>query len=188
MRGLYIKLFAFLLAVVQGPTWLRAQGRPPEIPSSMRASSSAMDWATPKTTVLFVESRQPNDPDTTEDLERIRLRMLKVLRELSFPVTGEREKAQWEVTMLVAPHVRYGMFHYQNAPYVYLLVRERSSGQLTYCAYQRASHFRSATSKLLAGWKDTVKRRDLAFSGSLADCAEQAMRPVRSTEMDAKMQ
>ena len=177
MRGLHIKLFTLLLAVVQSSTWLRAQEKPPEIPSSMRASSSVADWGTPQITFLFVESRQPNDPDTAEDLERIRLRTLKVLSELSFPVTDEKEKSQREVTMLVAPHVRYGMFHYQNAPYVYLLVRERSSGQLTYCAYQRASHFKSATSKLLTDWKDTVKRRDLTPSGSLADCAGQAMRP-----------
>lgn len=72
------------------------------------------------------------------------------------------------------------MFHYQNAPYVYLLMRERVNGHLTYCAYQRASHFRSTASELLAEWKHAVERRDLAPSGSLAGCAEQAMRPAQS--------
>ncbi len=180
MRVRGIKLFTLLLSTVQMSTSLSAQGRPPEIPSHMQVRSSVGDWYMPQPTFLSVESRQSSDPEKAENLDGIRRRTLKTLKELSFLVVTDQDQASLEMTLIEAPHVRYGMFHYQNEPYVYLLVRKRSSGQLTYCAYQRLSHFRSASSEVLAAWKHAVTKRDLVASGSLADCAEQAMRPVHS--------
>ena len=110
----------------------------------------------------------------------MRRRTLKTLNQLSFPVANDRSQATLELTLIEAPHVRYGMFHYQNAPYVYLLIRERSSGQLLYCSYRRLSRIRHEFPALLEDWKHAVEKRDTTASGSLAECAEQSMRPVAS--------
>ena len=161
---------------------VKAQDRPSEIPSRMQASSPGGAWYTPTPTFLFVESRQPSDPENAEYLERIRRGTLRALNQLSFPVVGDRERATLEMTLLEAPHVRYGMFHYQNAPYVYLLIREHSSGQLLYCSYRRLSRIKNESSALLDDWKHAVETKDVTTSGSLEDCAMQAMRLVKSNE------
>jgi hypothetical protein len=80
--------------------------------------------------------------------------------------------------MIVEPNVRYGLYHYQNAPYVYLLLRRTSDDHLVYCAYQRAGHLFNASERLLANLKDTFRKADLVSDGPLTTCAEQAMRPL----------
>ncbi len=96
---------------------------------------------------------------------------------MEYPVAADRESADLELSLIVDPHVRYGMYHYQNAPYVYLLVRDRRSGQLGYCAYRRLSRISNQTDKLLAGWREATMRRHALASSLLEDCAAQAMRP-----------
>ncbi len=98
---------------------------------------------------------------------------------MSFPVVADREQASLEVSLIIAPQVRYGMFHYQIAPYVYLLVRDAASRQLGYCAYRRLSRITNQTDALLAEWHDATLRRASPTSSSIEDCAEQAMRPLR---------
>ncbi len=157
---------------------LKAQDRPPEIPSRMQAVSAGGRWYVPAPTFLSVESRQPSDPEIAEYLGKLRRRALTALKQLSFPVVSDREQASLEMTLLEAPHVRFGMFHHQNAPYVYLLIRERSSGQLLYCSYRRLSRIRNESSALLHEWEQAVTKRDVTATGSLEACAEQAMRLV----------
>ena len=182
MDGRGMRSFALLFFSIWLSRCLSAQGRPPEIPSRMQARFSGGDWYTPTPTFLSVESRESSDPEDAESLAGMRRRTLKALNQLSFPVVGDRSQAMLEMTLIEAPHIRYGMFHYQNAPYVYLLVRERSSGQLLYCSYRRLSRIRNESSALLEDWKHAVEKRDTTASGSLAECAEQAMRPVASNE------
>ncbi len=182
MRGRGIRLLALLSFSIWPSMCLRAQGRPPEIPSRMQARFSGGGWYTPTPTFLSVESRQSSDPESAESLAELRRRTLKALNQLSFPVAGDRSQATLEMTLIRAPHIRYGMFHYQNAPYVYLLIRERSSGQLLYCSYRRLSRIKNESSALLEEWKHAVEKPDATAYGSLADCAEQAMRPVSSSE------
>jgi hypothetical protein len=163
---------------------IRLQGqKPPEIPSRMQAWSRAADWQTPRRTFLSVESRRTADPANAGVIEKDYARALQTLRGMAFPVVADRNKADLEVSLIVDPHVRYGMFHYQNAPYVYLLVRERASDQLGYCAYRRLSRISDQTSALLAEWREATVRRDASPSGSLEECAAQAMRPVHSNKV-----
>lgn len=169
-----------VLLMVYGlqPLWLQGQ-KPPEIPSRMQAWSRAVDWQSPRRTFLSVESRQSADPANADDIERDHARAMQTLHTMAFPVVADRDKADLEVSLIIAPHVRYGMFHYQNAPYIYLLVRDTASRQLGYCAYGRLSRITNQTNALLTEWRETTVRRDAPTSGSLEECAAQTMRPLR---------
>jgi hypothetical protein len=168
------------LMIVSGlkPFWLKGQ-KPPEIPSRMQAWSRAVDWQTPRRTFLSIESRQIADPADADDTERDLARAMQTLQGMTFPVVPDRENSDLEVSLIIAPHVRYGMFHYKNAPYVYLLVRDTASRQLGYCAYRRLSRITNQTNALLTEWRETTVRRGAPASGSLEECAAQAMRPWR---------
>ena len=98
---------------------------------------------------------------------------------MAFPVVADRDKAELELSLILDPYVRYGMFHYQNAPYVYLLVRDRMSGQLGYCAYRRLGRVSDQTDKLLTDWREATMSQNAPAAGSLEECAAQAMRPLR---------
>jgi hypothetical protein len=158
------------------PFWVQGQ-KPPEIPSRVQAWSRAVNWQSPRQIVLSVESRQGGDPATPDEIERDRARVMKILHthKMPFAVVADREQAGLEVSLIIAPHVRYGMFHYQNAPYVYLLVRDTASRQLGYCAYRRLSRITNQTNALLTERRDTTVRWDLPTSDSLEECTAQAM-------------
>ncbi len=145
----------------------------------MQAWSRAVDWQSPRRTFLSVESRQRADPADAGDIERDYARAMQTLHTMAFQVVADREKADLEVSLIIAPHVRFGTFHYQHAPYVYLLVRDTVSRQLRYCAYRRLSRLTNQTDALLTEWRDATARRDAPSYGSLEECAAQAMRPLR---------
>lgn len=152
------------------------QNRPPEIPGHYEAASGN-DLFSAKTITVAVTSRRSENPDSPEDLERMKKKVLAALPEI--PLTlSLGTSADLSLEMIVEPNVRYGMYHSQNAPYVYLLLRRPSDNHLVYCAYQRAGHFFSASDRLLANVKNAFHRSSPAPRGSLAACAEQAMRPL----------
>ncbi len=152
--------------------------KPPEIPSHLKAVASNHNFSSAKTVTVAVENRRSENPDTYEDLERLRNNVLKIIPKLSYTLASVPPSADLSLDLLIEPNVRYGLFHYQNAPYVYLLLRETNSGDLVYCAYQRASHFFSASERLLDDLEQTSQGRGLPPSGTLTACAEQAMRPL----------
>ncbi len=100
------------------------------------------------------------------------------LSKTRFTVVSGKAAAELSLELIVDPHVRYGMFHYQNAPYVYLTVRKAPAGRLVYCSYQRTSHFRSASQRLLLDFEEYVHHTGTPPRGSMEACAEQAMRPL----------
>jgi len=155
-----------------------SQNRPPEIPSHFKAVIPNQKFSTGKTVIVTVTSRRPENPDTAEDLEQLRKRVLNTLSKIPFTVVVNQASADLSLEFIIEPNVRYGMFHYQNAPYIYLTLRQPSSGHLVYCAYQRASHFYSASNRLLHDLEHTIHQEGMPSSGSLAACAEQAMRPL----------
>jgi hypothetical protein len=179
MRKTGIVVFEIAI-LVQSTLLSEGQGLPTQLPSHVRATSSDRNWHRPQPTFLSVESRKPGRPEKQEYLNGLREKALKSLRDVSFPVVTDPAKAVLEMTLLVAPDIRYGPFHYQNAPYIYLLVREHSNGRLVYCSYRRLGHFRSASSQVLSEWKSDVAADETSTTDSLADCAAQAMRPVIS--------
>lgn len=168
-------LFGFLIVFATANS-VSQQKRPPEIPSHYEAASGR-DLSLAKTITVTVTSRRSENPDPPEDLERMKKKVLATLPEI--PLTlSIGTSADLSLEMVVEPNVRYGMYHYQNAPYVYLLLRRPSDNHLVYCAYQRAGHFISASDRLLANVKDAFRRSSSTAPGSLAACAEQAMRPL----------
>ncbi len=161
-------------------TFVRAvpQDRPPQIPKQLEAIAPNQNFASAKTVSVAVTSRRPENPDTREDLERIRRRVLKRLPKIPLTLVADNASADLWLEVIVEPNVRYGMFHSQNAPYVYVTLREPSRGHLVYCAYQREGHFFSTSENLLRNLERNMRRTTTPPSGSITACAEQAMRPL----------
>jgi hypothetical protein len=155
-----------------------SQDVPPQIPTQLEAIAPNQKFSSAKTISVAVTSRRAENPDTNADLERIRRRILERLPKIPLTVVTDKASADLWLEVIVEPNVRYGMFHSQNAPYVYVTLREPSSGHLVYCAYQREGHFFSTSENLLRNLESNVRRRTTSPSGSLAACAEQAMRPL----------
>jgi hypothetical protein len=169
-------LASFLIAFTTTSS-VPQQNRPPEIPSHYEAASGK-EFLSAKTITVTVTSRRSEDPDSPEDLERIRKKVLDTLPRIPLTLAPIGTSADLSLEMIVEPNVRYGMYHYQNAPYVYLLLRRPSDDHLVYCAYQRAGHLFSASDHLLANLQGIFHKAALASDGSLAACADQAMRPL----------
>lgn len=163
------------LAIV---TSMLCQSVPPEIPQHLEAIAPNQNLASARTINVAVTSRRPQNADSAQDLEHLRKRVLRALSKTRFSVVPEKASAELSLELIVEPNVRYGMFHYQNAPYVYLTVREAPAGRLVYCSYQRAGRFQSASERLLADFEQYVQHTRTPPHGSIQACAEQAMRPL----------
>jgi hypothetical protein len=161
-------------------TFVRAvpQRIPPQIPKQLEAIAPNQNFSSAKTISMAVTSRRPQNPGTHEDLERIRRRVLERLPRIPLTLVADKASADLWLEVIVEPNVRYGMFHSQNAPYVYVTLREPSRGRLIYCAYQREGHFFSASENLLRNLESNMRRTTTPPPASLAACAEQAMRPL----------
>jgi hypothetical protein len=161
-------------------TFVRAvpQDVPPQIPKQLEAIATNQNFSSAKTISVTVTSRRPEHPAAPEDLEQIRTRVLKRLPKIPLTLVADKASADLWLEVIVEPNVRYGMFHSQNAPYVYMTLREPSSGHLVYCAYQREGHFFSTSENLLHHLESTMRRTATPPFGSLTACAEQAMRPL----------
>lgn len=155
-----------------------SQGVPPEIPKHLQALAPDSNFASARTIAVAVTSRRAKNPDTPQDLEHLRKFVLNTLSKTHFTVVSDKSSAELSLEFIVEPNVRYGMFHYQNSPYVYLTLRETSNERLVYCAYRRAGYFRSASQRLLLEFRQYLQHIGQPPSGSLEDCAEQAMRPL----------
>jgi hypothetical protein len=164
-----LALHTFVCAVPQGV---------PQIPRQLEAIASNQNFSTARTISVTVTSRRPEHPAAPEELEHIRTRVLKRLPEIPLTLVADKASADLWLEVIVEPNVRYGMFHSQNAPYVYITLREPSQGHLVYCAYQREGHFFSTSENLLHNLESNMRRTAIPPSGSLAACAEQAMRPL----------
>jgi hypothetical protein len=124
---------------------------------------------------LTVSSRREKSPDSPADLQQIKQRAVKFLTARHFMLVPSENRPSFMLEIIVEPALRYGMFHYQYAPYVYLTVRDVSSGHLVFCAYQRAGHFFSATNRLLQDFAAYVREAGIS-GGSIGACAEEAKR------------
>jgi hypothetical protein len=89
---------------------------PPEIPKSVVALASGQSFAATKRISLTVSSRRPENQATPEDLEDFRRRSLKTLPKTPFTLVPDKSTADFDLELIFEPYVRYGMFHYQNAP------------------------------------------------------------------------
>jgi hypothetical protein len=165
-----LALHAFIRAVPQDV--------PPQIPKQLEAIAPNQNFFSAKTISVTVTSRRLEHPAAPEDLEQIRTRVLKRLPEIPLTLVADKASADLWLEVIVEPHVRYGMFHSQNAPYLYVTLREPSGGHLVYCAYQREGHFFSTSENLLHHLERTMRGTATPPSDSLAACAEQAMRPL----------
>ncbi len=148
-----------------------------EIPQHLEAAVSDEKLAPSETVEISVTSRRPENPDEPQDLVDLRKRVLKAIWKSGLTVAPDKAGAELSLELIVERNVRYGMFHYQNAPYVYLTLRKNSDGRLVYCAYERAGHFNSASQRLLVRFEKNIQTVSARPSGSLQACAEQAMRP-----------
>lgn len=165
-----LALHAFVRAV--------PQDIPPQIPKRLEAIAPNQNFSSAKTISVTVTSRRPEYPATPKDLEQIRARVLKRLPKIPLTLVADKASADLWLEVIVEPNVRYGMFHSQNAPYIYITLREPSGGHLVYCAYQREGHFFSTSENLLHHLESTMRSTSTLPSGSLAACAGQAMRPL----------
>ncbi|MCU1322944.1 MAG: hypothetical protein JWM43_2593 [Acidobacteriaceae bacterium] len=169
---------ACVVVALQTFVYAASQDVPPQIPKQWEAIAPNQNFSSAKTITVAVSSRRTENADTSADLERIRRRVLERLPKIPLTVVTEKASADLWLEIIVEPNVRYGMFHSQNAPYVYVTLREPSGGHLVYCAYQREGHFVDTSENLLRNLESNMRRKAPSPSGSLAACAEQAMRPL----------
>jgi hypothetical protein len=114
---------------------------PPQIPKQLEAIAPNQNFSSAKSISVAVTSRRAENPDTNADLGRIRRRVLERLPKIPLTVVIDKASADLWLEVIVEPNVRYGMFHSQNSPYVYVTLREPSSGHLVYCVSARGARF-----------------------------------------------
>lgn len=147
-----------------------------EILKSGTAVSADFALQTGSTVLVDLTNRERNDVEPQKVLDRQRAKVLQALNSTRISVVST-SGAEYTLELVDAPHVRWGMYHYQNDFYAFLLVRRQSSGKLLYCAYQRAGFLKSATSALLDHLVAATRTPAVA-SGNLQQCAGLAMRPL----------
>ena len=166
---------AAALALMSSRT-ARPQQKTPEIPRHVIGVAEGADLQSTHTVSITAASRRPEDPSTRETLEQLQARAIQALEGTSWHSELMGDSTQLQLEVIDEPHLRYGEFHAQNAPYVFLLVREVSSGRLLYCSYERLMHLRSASSSLMKELRTVIQKGTPASPDQLAGCAAQAMR------------
>ncbi|MGI4854081.1 MAG: hypothetical protein ACRYF4_08580 [Janthinobacterium lividum] len=147
-----------------------------EIPQAGISSATGFDVQHGGTVSLVVTNRRKDDVEKPQVLEDQRRKVLGFLRGTQLTIVDTAIPSDYILELVDEPHTRWGMYHYQIDFYAFLLLRKRSSGELLYCAYQRAEFFRSATSDLLRRFV-TDTQTHIGQSGNLRECANLAMRP-----------
>ena len=150
--------------------WLLAQGALAQTPGTM--------LLTAKTVFVETVTARPVDPIPPKTLAVVEKRAVEaVLRWGRYRVSPQRNDAELVFRMEVDEHYRYGLYHSQIAPAVFLRVQDRESGKLLYCAWHRAGFFASATERLVKDLEKSVTDGDLA--GQPPEfCGADAARPA----------
>lgn len=155
----------------------RPQQKAPEIPRHVLGVAEGADLQSSHTVSITASSRRPQDPATRETLEQLQAKVMQALEGTSWTAVPMGDSTQLQLEAVYEPHLRYGEFHSQNAPYIFLLVHEPSSGRLLYCSYERLMHLSSASSALQKELRTAIQNDAPASPDQLAGCAAQAMRP-----------
>jgi hypothetical protein len=165
-------------AVLFLPGSAHPQSKPSEIPKNLVALAADQNFSTQKRVWVEATSRRQANPATPEYLVKLRQRAIKSLLKTPLSLAPDKSTAELELELIFEPNVRYGMFHYQNAPYIYLTLREAEHGRLVYCSYHRLERIRNVSNILFEKFERLTRQQEPAPEGSLQDCAEQAMRPM----------
>ena len=142
LRGKVCAFIAMLLRLwcSSSPTAARsAQDKPRELPAHLEGVAPDQNFASAKAVTLSVTSRRPEeDPSPPHHLERIRNRALETSQKIGLSVVADKSSADFQLEIIVEPHVRLVLYHSQNSPYVFLTLRESSNGRMVYCTLQRS--------------------------------------------------
>lgn len=141
------------------------------------AQRAAPPSGLPRSVRVISSSRRSIDPATPAQLAEVSRNANDALQGSKyFTPASDPAKADLVAELEFEPHFRYGQFHYQNGPFVFLTLRDVQSGRLLYCAYSRNGRFRDVTRHLIAEMDHHIGD---AQTTSLVACAEAAMRPLK---------
>lgn len=172
-----MRLRLFLPLILASVLRVSGQDRPPEIPKQFVGRAAGTDLTEPRTVALSVTSRSDSDPEKPVILEHLRHKMQSAVDHTNLHEVDSKANPDLILELVDALHIRWGMFHYQNDFYGFLLLRERASNRLLYCAFRRAGILRSATSSMLDEFVSASHGHAIPIT-SMEQCAQLAMRPM----------
>ena len=151
----------------------------PELPHKVSAAAKGSDFTVARSVTVTTANRDDRAPEPVEKRANFRKSAERALQGTVLTVVPTSTPAQLSLQLLMAPSVRYGQYHYQTAPYDYLLLRDNTTGETIYCAYERLMVFRSASSELLSDLRKMVKGESIAPGPrDMRECLEQAHAPL----------
>jgi hypothetical protein len=159
-----------------GAAWSLAQ-EPSEMPARKASQATGADLTKKRTVTVMVTSRRAFDPENLDILESLKTKVVAALPKTPLIMAGKGVLADVTLELVDEPHERWGTIYSQINPYVFLLLRERSTGHLLYCAYRRAGFVNSATSELMNELAALTHGKGSRPDGDIARCAGEAMRP-----------
>ncbi|WP_419804704.1 hypothetical protein [Terriglobus sp.] len=168
-----VAVYTLLIAT---PLYGQSSGKPAELPKHFAGKAQSANLTAARTVALAVSDRSPSDPDKPEELARFRRKLAAAAQKTPLRVVSPDARPDLLLELVDAPHVRWGMYHYQNDFYAFLLLRERATGRLLYCGYQRAKFLRSASSGMLQEFVNATHGRVVEVA-VLDSCADMAGRP-----------
>jgi hypothetical protein len=168
--------FGWCVIVLCGAACAWAQ-EPPEMPAHKTSLAAGADLTKKRTVKVMVTSRRSMDPDNLEILEKLKATVVAALPKTPLTVAGKGVSADATLEVVDEPHERWGTAHSQVNPYIFLLLRERTTGHLLYCAYRRAGFVHSATDELMNELGALTRGKGPLPDGDIARCAGEAMRP-----------
>jgi hypothetical protein len=148
-----------------------------DMPARKSSLAAGTDLSKKRTVTVTVTSRRLIDPENLEILESLKTSVLDALPKTPLVLADKGTSPDVTLELVDEPHERWGTFHSQISPYVFLLLRERASGHLLYCAYRRAGFVHGATSELMNELVALTHGKGAQPDGDIAQCAGEAMRP-----------
>ena len=153
--------------------------RVPELPHKVSASARGTVFTVAHTVRVGTANRDDAAPEPQDKREKFRKAAERSLKGTSLTVVASSAPADFSLQLVMAPSVRYGQFHYDTAPYDYILLRDDRNGEIVYCAYERLMVLRSASFELLNDLRRTLTGTLIPPGPEkMQDCAEQAHAPL----------
>ena len=154
-----------------------AQDGPAPLPKKLIAVAPGADLRSSRTVSIAVSSRRDLDLVSPIRAEKFSAQMRKAVARTGFKPVDDGSTAQLSLELVVESHERWGPSHSQNNPYVFLLLRDRTTARLLYCGYKRVRFsYPSAAGDLLGSLADVAKSPATGATGDIRTCAAEAMR------------
>ena len=121
----------------------------------------------------------PASPASEATLTPVRPRAERALRRWTWVrETPDRTQADLILQGAVDEHYRYGFYHSQIAPAIFLRVLDPPTGKELYCGWHRAGFLHSATSVLFDELRREIEQHDRSLAQPPTFCGAEGQRPA----------